>query len=219
MEVLPIPIEDVERLLRPREGGPETVDRFTPAQTEGCLLNCRRNLEKKSRKGKKVVAAVYDTDPFTLLDVDISSKNGCRGCTLLGGIIRGVFSVYPDLDTGGELRWIGPIFILEATSKDGSRREIQLFNITGAQKRLDMMPKSNILMGNTALLSSFNRAHGQLQKCETEHAQCGTGRHVRLPKRLVDVTEITSPDGAGRPGVRLKTTEDREGTYVCLSHC
>ncbi|KAL2823037.1 heterokaryon incompatibility protein-domain-containing protein [Aspergillus granulosus] len=81
------------------------------------------------------------------------------------------------------------------------------------------MPESNILTGNTSLPLSFDRVHAFLQNCEATHSQCGSGRNVPLPKRLINVHEITLPGSDGEIGIRLESTEDKIGTYACLSHC
>jgi len=75
-----------------------------------------------------------------------------------------------------------------------------------------------MLDGDTSSETSFGRARRWIQECEDQHQQCGTGRHVALPKRLIDL-EPLDPCNLDSSGVRLSTTEGMIGTYVCLSHC
>ncbi|KAK2764951.1 hypothetical protein FQN54_008650 [Arachnomyces sp. PD_36] len=199
----------------------ETVDYFTSENVEKCLLNCRRQSKTRLFKKKKLPGAVSNTDYFALSDVTASAVNGCRGCKFLATLIKGVFSVYTsELDLEGvALKWVTSSFALEVAEKCGRIRRIQLFHITGAKTRVSGMPESNFLAGNTALPLSFDRARVFLQTCENEHTECESGRGVALPKRLLNVKEIFSPNGDAKVGIRLEKTEHRKGTYTCLSHC
>ncbi|KAL3430190.1 heterokaryon incompatibility protein-domain-containing protein [Aspergillus tetrazonus] len=197
----------------------DTIYPFQSEFTQGCLLNCSKKSKIKSAT-KKQAAAVYKTEPFTFRDMVSSAENGCRGCRFLAALLAGVCSVYAytELELAGmAFKWLGSSFTLEMTAEDGSKRVIQFFNIRGAQTRIDGIPESNMLTGNTALPLSFDRARHFLQSCEATHDKCGSGRDVPLPKRVIDVTEIISE--MGDTGIRLETTEGRVGTYICLSHC
>ncbi|KAL4862398.1 heterokaryon incompatibility protein-domain-containing protein [Aspergillus spectabilis] len=220
MQVFVVPSQDAICLrAHPRESL-KRIDPFEVKAIQGCLLNCCNEPKGRTFRKKNRVTAVYKTEGFSLADVAASAENGCRGCGFLAALLAGVGAVYnyTDLDLAGmSLKWVRSSFTLEMTAKDRSKRVIQLFNIRGAQTQIRGMPLSNILMGNTALPQSFKRATEFLQRCETTHNKCGSGRNVPLPKRAINVTEITSENGA--TGIRLETTEGKTGTYVCLSHC
>ncbi|KAL2865283.1 HET domain-containing protein [Aspergillus lucknowensis] len=203
-----------------RHSASNTIHPFTSELTHGCLLNCRKKPKTRSAsKAEKQAAAIYKTEPFTLGDVVSSAESGCRGCRFLAALLTGLGSVYgySELHLAGmAFKWLGSSFTLEITDGD-RKREIQYFTLRDTRPRVQGMPESTMLTGNTALPTSFERAHVFIQACEATHEQCGSGRNVPLSKRVLDVTEITSE--MGHPGIRLETTEAETGTYVCLSHC
>jgi Heterokaryon incompatibility protein (HET) len=78
------------------------------------------------------------------------------------------------------------------------------------------MPHANLIEGNTSSATSLERAKKWIEECESSHRLCRSGRHVELPKRLVDVASVLH---LNEPGVRLVGTEGMTGSYACLSHC
>ncbi|KAL4860989.1 heterokaryon incompatibility protein-domain-containing protein [Aspergillus spectabilis] len=225
MEVSIIPIEDALRLPDHGDGDQEAVEYFTFEDTKSCLLNCyilcyMKLKEHSAEKRQRAANAVHKTENFTISDVVASARNGCRGCHFLEATTTGLLRVYEEQDPENvSFKWDTPTFTLRMVKGDGSVRKIQLFNILGAKTRVNGLPESNILLGNTYMDLSFDRVHVFLKRCEAEHAECGSGRNVRLPKRLLNVGNITCPNGSGKKGIRLEHTEDMEGTYACLSHC
>lgn len=79
------------------------------------------------------------------------------------------------------------------------------------------MHTANLLNGDTCSTLSFERACSWIKDCVTSHQHCGEGRDVPLPKRVLDLEVVV--DSKGDDGVRLLDTEDKQGTYACLSHC
>ncbi|KAL7945483.1 heterokaryon incompatibility domain-containing protein [Trichoderma barbatum] len=212
MESIVVPIQDAIALASCTREDQTDVDYFA-SDTSNCTLNCRKTSEHRNRK-----AAAFHTSPFQVEHVASSAGRGCRGCKFLSLLLSGMFAAYPEFSPdNARLRWTRAQFTLEVTSNNESPRLIQFFYPRGAKTRVFGMPPSGLLTGDTSSRTSFDRAYKLIQQCEANHQSCRSGRNVALPKRLLNVAEISN-SGADI-GIKLVTTEGMTGTYACLSHC
>ncbi|KAK4220518.1 heterokaryon incompatibility protein-domain-containing protein [Podospora fimiseda] len=191
----------------------------------------RREFEKNTRKSHRETHGPAQRDKglhrldlsvwrpeFTWERLKESVTNGCGSCRFHHSLIVALFSVRVDLIPEAlTLQWKGFEFLLSAKEKTtGRARNFQFFNPSSSTNVIRSMPSANVLCGDTSSDLSLGRALKWLHNCETLH-NCGIGRQVALPRRLVDL-------GPGEEDYKqvlrlTETTEEMMGTYLCLSHC
>ncbi|KAK3345782.1 heterokaryon incompatibility protein-domain-containing protein [Lasiosphaeria hispida] len=158
-------------------------------------------------------------DHFTLKELEASSYNGCQSCRFFCVLLDYLFLARPTLDRDGvDLQWVGYSFLLRVQAKGvGQSWTFQFFSPTGARNIIQGLHSANLLNGDTSSTLSFERARRWIDTCQTSHQHCGEGRDVPLPRRVVDLDHLVNLDG--QHGVKLVDTDNKRGTYVCLSHC
>ncbi|KXH38952.1 heterokaryon incompatibility protein [Colletotrichum simmondsii] len=202
---------------------------FDVLGTTGCLLQCaifnsqstlpRVDAEKLRAKNKKLSKnqrkKAARGKSFTYDDLNHSAQNGCGSCETLKNIFNSALSNnFGAIDSSTTFRWIGKFTgILEMNASDGKVYYARLFNVAGSNNLFRRIQTTNGVAGDTSSDLSFRRIRTWIDECEL-HDKCGTGKDMKLPTRLIDVTQP-----GDRLGVRLVDTSGHTGTYICLSHC
>ncbi|KAK1723891.1 heterokaryon incompatibility protein-domain-containing protein [Colletotrichum acutatum] len=229
VQIVPISLEHALENHSKGSKKPRFFDFFDVLGTTGCLLQCAifsswstlsRADTEKLRAGNDNFTTNGKTKAargksFTYGDLDHSAQNGCGSCKALKSILNiALTRNFGAIASSTAFRWIGKFNgTLEMDASDGKVYYARLFNVAGSSNVFRRIQTTNGVAGDTSSEISFQRIRTWINDCEL-HKKCGTGEDMKLPTRLIDVTQPR-----GRLGVRLVDTSGQTGTYMCLSHC
>ncbi|KAK7425322.1 hypothetical protein QQZ08_008219 [Neonectria magnoliae] len=179
------------------------------------VLNQRQSLQSNKRHLNSQLK--FKREQFKMQDLERSSEKGCECCRVFQVLLDALLSTQPDL-VREELafEWVGySLFLKLSHSQSDQSLSFQLFVPSGIKTRVQGLRSANLIIGDTSSVTSFEKAREWIKECETSHGQCGEGRNVPLPKRLLDLKVRNNQSHQ----ISLAETEGTTGTYACLSHC